>query len=343
MQPSNTESLADSFESNVDSELNKVKNPDDIKFDNSIDLVETKISPQIFRHLEGLWLKFEPRINRYISINVKNAAENVLKEVFPNEKNIDMDKIFNLSDLEKSQLASKLVSIEQIPEKTIYSRFSYFNESSWEREVSPFTCIEIQNLLDKWEKVGSEELPFDLVSEFGGILRASKHQLKLDLFTSFYKSWAQVSPMPNTYSVATWDLSSTTWIWWESNLWRWEWLYSKEKNKQTNYIDFWPLSRPMEIFVGAEWIDIDKNGVGWWKIEFVFEKNWKESYIKWEYTSEWLKLIKDYNLKDVDLSGNKIVIPKTYSGWNISVNTESVKYDESNYDEVNFDLYMENW
>lgn len=331
----------DEIKTNVFDDLRLVDSPNDVTFD-TVD-IESKIDDGVFKFFNSLNLKFESTIVWKHTIDSKVAIENILKELFPNETNIDMEKIYALGDLEKSMIAHKLSSVQPIPKSLRRSSVPFFDSKDQKRKTFPKTYVEINDLLNNWTIVWGKELPFELIHSFRQRLIWAKSPLTLETFTSFYKEGDSVPLMPNIASLATWDLTGTSWTGWEYNLWRWEWMYSPERYKQMNYINFWPLSSPMEILVNAEWIDV-KDGIGWWKIEFVFEKNNKKHIIKWEYSSNWLRLLESNpKLEGVELVGNKIIVPKKYSWWNISVNTESAQYNDGWYDEVNFDLYIKNW
>jgi len=57
------------------------------------------------------------------------AVKNILKEIFPNEDNIDMQKIYNLSDFQKFYLAHKIVSVQKIPDDLKDKKVGFENSS----------------------------------------------------------------------------------------------------------------------------------------------------------------------------------------------------------------------
>ncbi len=331
-------SSVEEIEKEIDWQLDLIENSEDIDFSQTTESLGTSFDKALDNL--WLWLNFDPIDvgNRMVYPN--KAVKNILKEIFPNEDNIDMQKIYNLSDFQKFYLAHKIVSVQKIPDDLKDKKVGFEN-SSWYWEYF-WTYEEVNKLLLKWTTVWSKDLPFWVVKSFSNNLMWRRKDQALDVFTAFFKNWDLVPPMPNSRSIATWDLTGTSWIWWEPSLWRWEWFYSKNKNKQKNYISFWPLSSDMEISIKPEWIDV-KDWIWWWSINFVLEKNNKKIIIWWEYTENWFVMKNNTDVSDIKVLDDKLIIPKKYSWWNMSVNTESKKYWEWWYDEINFNLYLKNW
>ena len=330
----------------VDWQLDLVDDPQGVEFSQTDEKISNFEQIYKFEDFDNmfadlwLWLNFDKITIWNSIINPQKAIVSILKELFPDDKNIDMEKIYNLSDFDKTYLADKVVSVQRIPDDLKNKKVGFEN-SSWYWEYF-WTYEEVNSLLLSWIPVWSEKLPFEVVKSFSNNLMWARKKQALDVFDSFYKVWDTVPPMFNSRSIATWDLTGTSWIWWEPSLWRWERSYSKNKNKQKNYISFWPLSSDMEVLIKPEWID-PRDWVWWGKISFVLEKNDSKITISWEYTENWFVMENNTNIGDIKVLDDKLIIPKKYSWWDMSVTTESNQYLEWWYDEVNFNLYLKNW
>ena len=295
------------------------------------------------------------------SLDLKNspffdqALENVVKEIFPGKTNIEMKDIYALSDTQKADLAWKVVSMQPLSEK------------QWVKNIRTehgdiVALKSIEKALLSWVTIGTiTSMPKNdmytvrgvnaNLSEYSisksdfqmysSLVSEYKNVALTDVFKSFYETWDKMPAiMPSTYALATWDLhTTTTWLWGIANLWRESFDYDFEtKNTQNNGISFGFAKGPMNITVGAEWID----EIGW-EITFVLaDPQGKQYTIEWTYTSEGLVLRKDPMLKWVVVTWTMITLPKEYKDWDIQVQTKSNQYDNGTYDEIIFPLSIDN-
>lgn len=294
--------------------------------------------------------------------NIKMAAENIIKGICWKEdiSNIKMEDIYQLTSENKCLLARKLVAIQPLDIKL-----------SQNEEINDICIKYIMNFFLKWYEISQDGIgKFFKIEDFNdnNIIRNWYEKRAVEILKNYmtigniknlivktqknifkkaktmyqelmFKSWQTEPPFKKIYNFATWDLSSTQWIWWQ-NVWRYSFEYDfKNKNTIEKELTIWTLNKDATIRISAEWI----NKWVWWSFEITI---WN-TIIEWNYTEGWITLqAKNGKIfpKGVDWDGQVLKIDsKIYRNQKIKLKTQSNKFTEDKYSTEDLQSIYENY
>lgn len=268
-----------------------------------------------------------------------DAAKTIITQICwkENINQVTMKDILSLHPLKKSQLAWELSALRPLDDKIVnkvnINTLRKLLNKWWNESID----MSIASLNEKMHVTLNEQQWMTVFQ----VVKQEHNKMARNEYIKMFKKWDQIPPMQEITTLATWDLWSTTGIWWKWNRWRIYFDYNlNSPNTIERSLNFWALDGPAEIWISANWINIWKDWRWGWSFDFRFANWW---VVHGEYTADWL-IIDKWSLPTwIKRENWVLIIPKEYKNIPITIKTKSNRYStRGEYDEVMFNFSCKN-